>query len=73
MANAWEVRWQGAILHSLEAGKPADCGRGSHLMLGTRFLIRDRVVTGRLMLATGFLIRDRVLTEGETSTQAWKA
>ena len=45
----------------------------SHLMLATGFLIRDRGVTGHLMLATGFVIRDRVVTEGETSTQAWKA
>ena len=45
----------------------------SHLMLATGFLIRDRGVTGPLMLATGFVIRDRVVTEGETSTQAWKA
>ena len=44
-----------------------------HLMLPTGFLIRARGVTGHLMLATGFVIRDRVVTEGETSTQAWKA
>ena len=45
----------------------------SHPMLTTGFLKRDRGVTGHLMLATGFVIRGRVVTEGETSTQAWKA
>ena len=45
----------------------------THLMLVTRFVIRDRVATRHLMLATGFVIRDRVVTKGETSNQACNA